>query len=752
MGKIRINPHQRLINALLLHSGFTDEGGLLSGKTGISIFFYHLARQTGNTIYEDYAGELLDQVFKAIHSNSPVDFSSGLTGIGWGVAYLLQNGFIEAAENDILEEVDTAVFQLDRKQPQLPRNYDDFYGYGLYYLCGVKSDIRKEEAFQLIRDDVKKLLHEPLPEETYPCPAYIISLLWFIREVRNRSGCPWDVDEVLFLIPEFVSKYFSKEWNSIEWYYLDSVLKDLKLPSPSYKGEREAQVSLEQRLKQDSQAALFEMFFEGIQPVPGTVSDYRTEIPKVLEHEETREKLFYESEVKNPDHLWSMTGFALFFLKHDITPELQFIKNEKQSNIYIFNRKSRAAEYGIGTYIKELTTELKNNGLYVSVIHLDEERSEFTIEEQEGIPNWYIPGNSNSSSASYKDYNRVVVTFMQLYIRDTENLVFQLNFMKDHPLAQRLREIFDCRLLLVVHYMDWSFTLNGNLSRMREILRQPEDAITDPVEKKALNFFKKDREMLEYVDQIICLADYARDILCHDYKIDPGKITVVNNGLSDQTKLLTPGKKSELKGKYKINPEEKVILYAGRLDQIKGVSYLIKAFREVLKYEPDCHLWIVGDGAYNPLFREAEEIWSKICFTGQVSREQLFELYLIADVGVVPSLFEPFGYVAVEMMMYGLPLVVTATSGLDEIVEEGVSGLKVDLIMENQTNEVDVEMMTQKLICLLQHPEERERLGHNGRRRYLKKYCSSMMSKKMTDCYKKLFQNIPLKDSSTVSP
>ena len=50
-----------------------------------------------------------------------------------------------------------------------------------------------------------------------------------------------------------------------------------------------------------------------------------------------------------------------------------------------------------------------------------------------------------------------------------------------------------------------------------------------------------------------------------------------------------------------------------------------------------------------------------------ISREQLFELYLAADIGVIPSLFEPFGYVAVEMMMCGLPVIVTATSGLDEI-------------------------------------------------------------------------------------
>jgi len=224
-----------------------------------------------------------------------------------------------------------------------------------------------------------------------------------------------------------------------------------------------------------------------------------------------------------------------------------------------------------------------------------------------------------------------------------------------------------------------------------------------------------------------------------------------NNSVADQTRQLASEGKSRLKEKYKIAPDEKIILYEGRLDQIKGISFLIKAFREVLKHEPNSRLWIVGDGAYNPLFRDAEGIWSKLCFTGQISREQLFELYIAADIGVIPSLFEPFGYVAVEMMMCDLPLVVAAAGGLDEIVEEGITGFKVGLVYENQTTAVDAGMMAKKLIYLLQFSEERERMGRNGRRRYLERYDASMMGKKMTECYSKLVQNISVKDLSAVS-
>lgn len=192
-------------------------------------------------------------------------------------------------------------------------------------------------------------------------------------------------------------------------------------------------------------------------------------------------------------------------------------------------------------------------------------------------------------------------------------------------------------------------------------------------------------------------------------------------------------------------------MYAGRLDEIKGVSCLIKAFKEVLEREPDSRLWIIGDGAYDPLLKEAGGIWKKLCFTGLISQEHLFELYSIADIGVIPSLFEPFGYAAVEMMMHGLPVVATATTGLDEIVEDGVSGLKVQVAVRDNTNKVDTGMLAQKIVFLLQNPGERERIGHNGRNRYLEKFTTATMCEMMMDCYQKLFQSIPDKQLQAIS-
>lgn len=102
---------ERITNILLLNASFIDNLGLMHGKMGICIFFYHLARKTNNKIYEDYAGELLDEITEEINEQTPWDFENGLAGIGWGIEYLVQKGFVEGDTDEILLEFDNKLFR-----------------------------------------------------------------------------------------------------------------------------------------------------------------------------------------------------------------------------------------------------------------------------------------------------------------------------------------------------------------------------------------------------------------------------------------------------------------------------------------------------------------------------------------------------------------------------------------------------------------------------------------------------------------
>ena len=160
-----ISTDQRIINSLLLIASFIDNLGLMHGKMGISICFFHLARQTGNQIYEDYAGELIDEIYEEITANTPVDFENGLAGIGWGIEYLVQNGFIEADTDEVLEEFDNRIFkELIYNTPQNIGLLIGLIGIGAYFLKRIKNKASYDEKITTLTNK-QTLIH--LIDELY---------------------------------------------------------------------------------------------------------------------------------------------------------------------------------------------------------------------------------------------------------------------------------------------------------------------------------------------------------------------------------------------------------------------------------------------------------------------------------------------------------------------------------------------------------------------------------------------------------
>lgn len=103
----------RIAKLLMLHSSFVGNLGLMNGKMGVALFFYHLSRYTDKKIYDDFAGELIDEIYAEIHNHYPSDFKNGLCGIAWGIEYLIQNHFVEADANDVLCDLDKMILEWD---------------------------------------------------------------------------------------------------------------------------------------------------------------------------------------------------------------------------------------------------------------------------------------------------------------------------------------------------------------------------------------------------------------------------------------------------------------------------------------------------------------------------------------------------------------------------------------------------------------------------------------------------------------
>lgn len=409
-------------------------------------------------------------------------------------------------------------------------------------------------------------------------------------------------------------------------------------------------------------------------------------------------------------------------------------------HLYIFNENSRASVYGIGTYLKELAIALANSGVRITVIYLRDEPV-IRMEEIDGVRHWHIPDAMEETlyldhEKRAKQYYRNIVNLLRLYIQDTRRLVFHLNYTQNGSLAEALKNTFDCKIVFTIHYLNWCFGLSGNITQFRDILAtQVTNLEDDRLKKSVVESYRKEKELFNRVDQVICLSENTRQILTDDYQILPNKTTVIYNGMTHHDPVLS---KQELRQKYHI-PDIPIILFVGRLDEIKGLTYVMQAFKTMIDRQINCHLIVVGNGSFDSYMKECEDIWMHVTWTGLIDRKKLYDLYAIADIGVMPSLHEQCSYVAIEMMMRGVPLIASTSTGLREMIEDGVTGLHVPVVEHPDRVEIDSSLLAEKMLYLLHRPEDRKRMGANARKRYEWLYSSEAMRENML----KLLTSLP---------
>ena len=177
-------------------------------------------------------------------------------------------------------------------------------------------------------------------------------------------------------------------------------------------------------------------------------------------------------------------------------------------NLYIFNETRNAAVYGVGTYISELTHSLKGGNMNVSLVHLRSDKPKLTIENRDGITYWDVPSPVGYSQWDHERYFRNVVYLLRIYIKNRDNLVFHLNYNQGKVLAQGLKAAFDCKVVAVVHYCSWALSLQGNLTRFRQIRNKPEKERND-FEKTIYFTDDYEIELYQSVDRIIVLSEYT---------------------------------------------------------------------------------------------------------------------------------------------------------------------------------------------------------------------------------------------------
>ena len=207
--------------------------------------------------------------------------------------------------------------------------------------------------------------------------------------------------------------------------------------------------------------------------------------------------------------------------------------------------------------------------------------------------------------------------------------------------------------------------------------------------------------MLTYESsEVIVNSKFMKNDLQRLFGLPYEKINVVSNGIN--TTVYNGLERDYTFRRQYAMDNEKIILFMGRLVYEKGVQHLISAMPKILEGYHDAKLVIAGKGGMMDQLKsqvEAMGLSNKVYFTGYLNAKQVSKMYKCADVSVFPSTYEPFGIVALEAMLAGVPTVVSDVGGLNEIVEHGVDGMKSYAGNPNSLADSILELLLNPALC-----------------------------------------------------
>ena len=291
----------------------------------------------------------------------------------------------------------------------------------------------------------------------------------------------------------------------------------------------------------------------------------------------------------------------------------------------------------------------------------------------------------------------------------------QINMLHAHWILPQgfvsvfLKKIFKIPLLVTVHGSDL-FPLKSRLfKRLQNFVMGNADYVT-------VNSIATKRELLKR------FPDYS------------SKVRIMSMGID--TNLF---KKIKIK-KPKIYVKNTILLFVGRLSDQKGLQYLIDAMPDIIKYNPQVKLLVIGEGSYEKILREkvmSNKVERHVEFLGSMLASNIAEYYNFADIFIMPSLStktgtEALGLSLLEAMASGCAVVGSDVGGIRFVIKDGYNGLLV--------RQKDSKDLSRAIIALLKNEKKAARLGNNAAGFVRKNYLWEKISKDFIEVYNRLLK------------
>lgn len=248
-----------------------------------------------------------------------------------------------------------------------------------------------------------------------------------------------------------------------------------------------------------------------------------------------------------------------------------------------------------------------------------------------------------------------------------------------------------------------------------------------------------ERSAVEAADGVIAVSGAMRtDILDCYPALDPAKVHVVHNGID--TTLYRPDRATDVLARIGIDPGCPYVLFVGRITRQKGVPHLLRAVRDI---DPAAQVVLCAgapdtpeiDREFRELFAELSRVREGVHWIPQMlPRADVIQLLTHAAVFACPSVYEPLGIVNLEAMACGTPVVASRVGGIPEVVEDGKTGLLVDLDDDFEGG------LARALDAVVGDRETARRMGEAGRERAVGEFGWDAVARRTVRLYEEILK------------
>lgn len=374
-----------------------------------------------------------------------------------------------------------------------------------------------------------------------------------------------------------------------------------------------------------------------------------------------------------------------------------------------------AVSGGVGTYVYELGHGLREHGYDVTVLAYTA-ASPRVLREERLTVHLVAPSErslSQSSRVSLVEgilaFNRDLVDYGRAVIEDFRPEIVHFHQWHTRRAAITLAKQGDVPVIGTAHHL--------SEPAERWWGQEPDPEIVT-----------EERTLFAGDTPVIVVSHSMKKHVCETFPIPAERVHVIHCALDPMPFQSCPHAARDIERLRATiaQPEEVVVLYTGRIHPQKGIEAIYEAGARVIdRASKPVRYLLAGGTDSRSSTRMSETLQTRFAaygdrFTllGKLPRTQLPLLHRISDFAVVPSVYEPFGFTALETMASGTPVIVSDDGGLSEIVEHGVSGLKVPVVaLPDGRRSVDIEAFAAAQLAFVEDASLRTRCATGAAQR-----------------------------------